>query len=642
MPKITKIPKNHTEIIKVKTKAASSTTPTPSAWWKEATIEKRAAGACATAAFLKENQQYRYRQAALFSRLYGNMPMFGWVGSNLTKLTSGSQLPIDRPTFNVVQSCIDTLTSRIVQGKPLPSFLTDLSDYKQRLLAKKMNNFIQGELYQTKAYQKAEFVLRDAEVLGTGAFKIFKDMNKRVAIERTLITDLLVDPNDALYGYPRQLYQLSLIDRAVLDEMFPKQASIVKVAEQAYADKSTEYQKTVSDQIMVVESWHLPSGPDADDGKHLISCTAGPLLDEDYEKDHFPFVFLHYTPRILGFWAQSLAEQLMGTQLEINKLLMTVSSSINLVGVPRVFVEEGSKVVKAHLNNQIGSIITYRGTMPSYQVAPCVPEEIYAQLQRLIDYAYQIAGISALAAASKKPLGLDSGKALREYDDLQTDRFAAFEKRWEGMFVEMTYQIIENAMEIAEEEGEYDTVYPSKNLSQQIDLPDAKLLKNPYIIKCLDASSLSKDPAGRKQDVIDMIQAGMLTPQEGRRLLYFSDLEQVEVLENAAEEKILKLLDKIVEEGDEEDFEYEGPDPDMNIELAEKLVNQYINLYTGLGIEEEKANLLRNFSSQVKNMKNEAAQAMQPPAAANPQQPLGVPEPRPVSDILPMQQPQTA
>jgi len=143
--------------------------------------------------------------------------------------------------------------------------------------------------------------------------------------------------------------------------MFPSDKSEIESAEQAYPDNTADAQKTASDQVMIAEAWHLPSSAESGDGRHVIVCTSGIILDEPYEKKQFPFVFLPYAPRMAGLWAQGLSEQLQGTQIKINKILVTISQSISLVGVPRVFVEDGSKVVKAHLNDKIGAIITYRG-----------------------------------------------------------------------------------------------------------------------------------------------------------------------------------------------------------------------------------------------------------------------------------------
>jgi len=622
--------------IRVRTKyGKQSTTPTVFSWWKAKNKAELNQQLLDTAGFLKEQQQFRFRQASIHARLYGNLPLAGWAGSSFNKIGQTGSLPVDRPTMNVIQSCVDTLCSRISQSRPRPLFLTDNSDYKQRTLSKQLNNFIAGELYQTDAYELAQTILRDASVVGTGCIHVYETDDERVGLERVLCTELFVDSNDAFYGEPRTMYRLKLVDRSVLKEIIPEYRSMIEKAEQAYPDSSGESQKTIADQVMIVEAWHLPSSKKANDGRHVISCSAGVLLDEEYTDDSFPFVFLHYSPRLVGFWAQGLAEQLTGTQVEINKLLVTISQSISLVGVPRVFVEDGSKVVKAHLNNSVGSIVTYRGTKPEYEVAPCVPAELYAQLQRLIDYSYQQSGISSLAATSQKPAGLNSGEAIRNYDDLQSDRFATLNKRYDSLFVELEYKIIYKAKDIAERTGKYQTVYPNKDGSKEIDLPKADLLDNPFIIQCFESSSLPRDPAGRLQKVTEMMQSGIIDPQEGRRLLDYPDLQQVDKLATAAEERIYKILDDIIESSS-----YEPPDPFIDLQLAKKIVSQYYNLYAASSLEESKLEMLRDWQQQILVLEQASMPPPMPgmgaPGAPSPDgsAPIAVPQAPPVSDLM--------
>lgn len=627
-----KIKPDKTEtVIKAKTATRAQYDPNKRAWWKADSKRELAEQILATASYLKKNQLYRIRQASIYTRLYGNMPLFNAFGTNFSKLNSGAQLPIDRPTMNVIQSCIDTLVSRVTQSKPRPIFLTDNGDHKMRTLAKQLNQFIMGEFYQTKAYRIGAQNLTDASVLGTGCVQVYADpTTDRVALDRVLETELYVDPNDAMYGRPTQMFRLKLVDRSMLCENFPDQLSIIKTAEDAYPDLSAESQQTVSDQVMVAEAWHLPSGKDAKDGLHAIVCSTGILAEDDFQKERMPFAFIDYNPRLLGKWGQSLAEQLMGTQVEINKLLMTISKSINLMGVPRVFVEDGSKVVKAHFNNEIGSIVTYRGTAPQFAVAPCIAPEIYAQLQRLVEYAYQQSGISTLASQGQKPSGLNSGAALREYDDIQTDRFSSLVRRYDDYYIDLAHLMIDTAKDICEKTGKYQTVYPDKDGTREISLPDAKLLDNPFVIQCYDTSSLPRDPAGRKEYVVEMMQAGIYSPQEGRRLLGFADTEQEDKLANSAEERILQYLDDIVEKG-----KYTPPDPFMDLQLAEKKVVEYYNLYVPAKLSESKAQQLRDFKTQVDTL---IQAAMPPPPAVMPggAPPIGVPQAPPSNDLMPI------
>jgi hypothetical protein len=591
-----------------------------SPWWEEKNPDKSAAMALTSAAYLKESQAYRYRQAAIYARLYGNQSLYSFAGSNISKMDQTYGLPQERPTFNLIQSVTDTLVSRISQSRPQPVFLTDNGDYKQRTLAKKLNNFILGEFYNTKAYEKAAIVLRDALVEGTGIIHVYEDADHRVALERVLLTELLIDPNEAMYGEPRQMYRIKLVDREVLMANFPKLKEKLAIAATAYPDNSSDSSKTVSDLIMVVEGWHLRSGKDATDGRHIMACSSGYLIDEEYTKDRFPFSFLHYAPRLLGFWAQGVAEQLMGTQMELNSILFTISRAIKLVGVPRVFQEEGAKISAAAHNNEIGVIVKYRGTKPSYEVAPCNAPELYAERDKLIQYGYQQSGVSALQASSQKPQGLDSGEAIRSYDDISTDRFASLSRRYDNFFIDLTYQIVDLAKDIAKPEdeggqGSYSTVYPNKNGTKEIDLPKAAMVEDKFIVQCFTQSSLPKDPAGRLQKVTEMVQSGMVTLQEGRRLLDYPDLEQVEKLANAGEERILQILDEIIETG-----KYTPPDPFMDLQLATTLCTQYINLYASAKLEEAKAQKLRDFFNQVQTIK-QAAMPPPMPGAGAPGQP---------------------
>jgi hypothetical protein len=610
-----------------KTKASDMEMSVLAPWWAESNADRAAALMLTTAAYLKESQAYRYRQAAIYARLYGNQSLYSFAGNNISKMDQTYGLPQERPTFNLIQSVTDTLVSRISQSRPQPVFLTDASDYKQRNLAKRLNNFIQGEFYQTKAYELGAICLRDALIEGTGVIHVYESPDHKVALERVLLTELLIDPNEAMYGEPRQIYRIKLVDRDVLYANFPKHKDKIEIAAKSYPDNSADSSKSVSDLVMVVEGWHLRSGKLIKDGRHTLAISSGYLIDEPYEKDRFPFAFLHYSPRLLGFWAQGVAEQLMGTQMELNSILYTISRAIKLVGVPRVFQEDGSKVVAAHHNNEVGVIVKYRGVKPSYEVAPCNAPELYAERDKLIQYGYQQSGVSALQASSQKPQGLDSGEAIRTYDDISTDRFAALSRRYDNLFIDLTYQIVDLAKDIAEEQGSYQTVYPNKNGTKEIDLPKAGMLEDTFLVQCFTQSSLPKDPAGRLAKVTEMAQAGMISLQEARRLLDYPDLEQVEKLANAAEERILSCLDDIVESG-----KYTPPDPFIDLDLATTLTTQYINLYAPAKLEESKMQKLRDFFSQVQAIKQAA---MPPPMPQAQPQPQAAPQPPPQSPLIP-------
>ena len=598
-------------------------------WWEAKDAGERSRQLFATVAYLKTAQQFRQRQAAQFARLYGGHSLYSFVGSNLSKMDQISTLAPNRPTYNLIASVTDTLVSRLSQSQPTPVFLTDNGDYKERNLAKKLNAFILGEFFRTKAYQIGEHILTDALVQGTGCVKILETMDGKVGLERILLTELFVDIQEAAFGDPRRMYQVKLMDRTMLESMFPKHKQKAAEAEKATIDSSSTTAQSVADLVMVVEGWALPSGEDTDDGYHSIVCSEGELFSEKWTKQTFPFVFLHHKKRQLGFWAQGVAESLLGTQLELNSLLDTISKSIKLFGVPRVFMEEGSKVNKAAFQNKIGMIIPYRGTPPIFSVSQSNAQEMYEERARLIQFGFEQEGLSMLAATSQKPAGLNSGEAQRVYQDINSDRFASLERRYTNFYVDLAYQIIDKAIDIAKREGTYKTVFTDRRKgSKEIELPDIKLLKDPFVIQAYVQSSLPKEPAGRLQKVTEMIQSNMITIQEGRRLLDFPDLGQIETLANSSEERIFYILDEIIENG-----VYEPPDQFMNLQKAAEIVTQYINLYATCKLEEDKMQMLRDFFTGIQDL----MMAAMPPAPVPmpPENQLALPAPLPRSEMLP-------
>jgi hypothetical protein len=623
------------ERIKMKTKDAQNGMGRElmAEWWKATSDEQLCSELCATFAFLKTNQEYRIRQIAVNIRMYCGLSVYSYAGSNVSKFDKTKTLPEDRPTFNMIQSNADTLVSHFAQQKPEPKFLTDNGDYKQRHIAQELNYFLLGEFDQVKAYVKSVKMIRDGIVIGTGALKVYPGDDDKVSVDRVMVTDLLIDENDSLNGDPQRLIQMKLVDRDKLIANNPKSKKFLSETQRSMPDNSPDSGQTIADQVMVLEGWSLPSGPDQDapnyiPGRHVIACGNGVLLDEPWHKPKFPFVFFKYSDPFLGFWGQGLATQLFGTQIALNRILYTIAKAITLVGVPRVFQEQSSKIVTAHHDNQVGVIVKYAGVKPSYEVAPCNAPELYAERDKLIQYGGNQCGVSMMQATGQKPQGLDSGEAIRSYVDMNSDRITELSNKVEQIFVDLAYHIIDCAMDIAKENGKYQTVYPNKDGTKEIGLPKMTLIKDPFVIKCFTESSLPRTPAGRIATVTDQVQAGMLTLKEGRRLMRYQDLEQNEKLDNASEERIFKILDDIVESG-----KYTPPDQFMDLQEAQTLVVAYINLYRAANLEQEKDDLLVTFFKQVLALQ-QGAQPPEIPSGA-PATPQANPEPAPTSPLVP-------
>ena len=594
-------------------------------WWA-APADERAQAIAGIVKQISEYDSKRQTQYQISTRLYGNSNLMGLNGLSYSKIMATQNALKDRLSYNVVQSAIDTITAKIAKNKPKPLFLTSGGDSKLQRKAKKLDQFIDGIFYENDAYHLGTQIFRDACVFGDGFVHVY-DHYGRVKYERVIPSELYVDWVEAFYGEPRQLHRVKNVDRLVLIDMFPSKKEAILSANSASADLLGQYQN-IADQITVVESWHLPSGPDAKDGRHCIIIQEATLFDEEYKKDFFPFAQLPWCRRMYGWWGQGLSEQIQNIQLEINKILWVIQRSFHLAGSFKIFLENGSKIVKEHLSNDIGGIVTYTGTAPQYVVPQIVAPEMYQHLTRLKGDAFEQAGISMLSAASQKPSGLNSGKALREFNDIESDRFMTVGQEYERFFLNLAKISIDLAKDIYQEDKKYPVKVPGKKFIETIDWKEIDLEDDEYVMKAFPVSSLPNEPAGRLQTITEYTQAGFIQPRTARRLLDFPDLDQVEDLANAKEDYIQKILDQITEDG-----EYTDPEPLDDLQLCLEMSLEYYQQGKLQNLDEDKLDLLRNFIKKTQ-MLIQKGQAVQPSAPAPAPGAQANPMPAPQSDLL--------
>ena len=536
---------------------------------------------------------------SLFENYYNN-------ALNPVGYKTGTLFDDDRVTFNVIASCCNTVTAKIAKTRPRPIFLTSGGDFSLKRKAKLLTKFVDGMFYQTDLYNVMQRVFLDSCVFGTGVLKVFVEDNE-VKVERVFPSELIVDEYEARYGEPRQMFQRKVMPREVVMGLFPNHQE--EIAAAAPCDPEDRTYNT-GDMIEVIEAWHIPSAEGVDDGRHVICIDNATLFDEKYEKSYFPFVTIRWTRRMLGYYGQGLAEQLRGIQAEINQLLLNIQEQMNLA-TPKVFLERGSQVAKEQINNQTWGIVEYEGQPPRFFVPQTVAGEVFSHLDRLYNRAYEISGISQLSATSLKPAGLESGVALREYSDIETERFVIVGQAYEAAFLEVARQMIDLAKDVSEEGKTYEVIsYGDKDI-EKIQWSDIDLREDQYRMKVYPASLLPTTPAARLQTVIEMAQAGLIDKAETRSLLDFPDIEQFNRLATAQIDEAEMLVEQILENGI-----YYPPEPFSNLELHLKYFQAAYTRARTDNVPEDRLELMRLYMQ-------ECMALLQPPAPPLPVMPGG-------------------
>src|SRR5260370_5856562 len=171
---------------------------------------------------LKHQQRHRIKQLMDSARLYGNTPLFGPYGSNQVRYrqTYGSQ-SMDRITFNLIQSVVDTLVSRMAaKNKPKPYFLTSGGTWDDIRQAKELNKFIDGLFNEVKAYDIGIQAMKNAAIHHDGIVHIF-ERDGKVTWELVPANEILIDEVQAILGKPRQWHRVPLVSFTQLATLFP-------------------------------------------------------------------------------------------------------------------------------------------------------------------------------------------------------------------------------------------------------------------------------------------------------------------------------------------------------------------------------------------------------------------------------------
>jgi hypothetical protein len=586
-------------------------------WWKESRPLERAQLLVAAADELKERSTERSQSNLRHAKLYGN---FDAVGFGVRDYTKAASAPTNKIALNVVASCVDTLNAKIAKNRPRPSFQTDGGNWKMQQKAKRLDKFTRGLFYEAKIYQVAPEVFLDSLIFDIAAMKVFIDPGtRRLKFERIFPDELFVDDTDGLYGTPRQLFQRKIVAKELLLAEFGEDKALCEVI-CAAKPPADAFHRGFGDCVEVWEAWHLPSGPDADDGLHVIAMQGAELFKEEWKRDYFPFAFQRFTKRRLGFWGQGLVERLSGIQVEINRLLRSITEQLRRKGRGRIFVPIGSKVVPAHMTNGIADIVFYAGNHPPViDSSNAVAQEEFMQLERLRSWAYQEAGISELSAGAKKPSGLDAAVAMREFNDIETERFAMQGKNYEQFFLDAT-EIALDLINEASESG-YKVRMPDRRFVEEIDWKDIDFKRDAYVMQMFPVSSLPQTPSHRLQRVRELMADGFVADKgEARRLLDFPDLDAESHVATAALDDVDATISRIL---DDPKPKLIPPDEFQNLPLLVQRAQAAYLRGKNHGAEPERLNMLRRLIDQASNLLLKAQEP--PPQAAPPMGPEMMP-----------------
>lgn len=487
------------------------------------------------------------------------------TAGNPTNTTETPGLVIE----NVIASCVDTVHAQIATVDVLPKYETDNGGWTVQKTAKRLGRYAEGLGKLLEIPKTCKRAFKSMPKKGTGVVKVYVNHWDEVKVEAVRIDDLVVDEAECRNGgTPRQMHRRMVnVDRAELIAMFPDKEDEIRAAQRGsrWSNMWAGYRPVVDDELVVIESHKLPVGRKGKagyrPGRHTICADGVDLLDEEWHKDHFPYVWGVWEEREGGFYGISLTEGIAGIQRALNKRNLQIDRGLDLGAFPTTYVSMADANIAIQTINRLGSVAVYKGQQPMTVQPPAVSPEVYQTRQDLKSAAYENSGVSRMASQAVKPAGIDSGVAMREYRDQTTQRFATQEEAYEDFVLQVYWLALECCKELGEKAPKIPKVtrFGTRRLEwKDVDMGDVK-------VQMSAASTLSRTPAGRMQTALEWAQAGVISTDEFRKLSEHPDLDRILSLYTQGMESIEEDIEAI------EDGMSVTPEPFSNLALAQRM-----------------------------------------------------------------------
>lgn len=542
---------------------------------------------------IEDDQQSRYSAYKEYQRLFTTGD--GEFGDDiLGALLSGSL------SQNELANTIETLWAQVFKNTIVPAVACSEADYDEWSRAKAYGRWLEGVLDESGAYEEAfPRAGLDTLVFGTGAIKVFSeddpddDEVAHVRCERTNPRYLLVDKLEAKNGKPRSFYQKDHIDRwrclaiyGVKDrdlygDVEERRAGIIGCTGNDDEDLG-DSNVMRCDMLTIREAWHLPSKPGAKDGRHVVWVKGCTLLDEEFDWDTFPFIFIRFGGKpIEGFWGDSAVRRVAPTQKLLDKLNDKIDESQDVMGVPRIVTQKGNLPNKAQIDDLPGGILEVENINGIKEWnAQCVTPELYNDRDNAPRKMRSLLGVSDFEVQQQIPQGMRdvSGAFLERWVDQGQARHAMFHKEYEQAVVKLAYLFMREAERLQKEGKKVVVTAPGslKTSIETLEFADVRIDRKRMKLIVQPMSQLPQTFAG-KVEAIARLRNDAKVPLDQKtalRMLQVPDLNSATDLLVSDEEIIQKNLHWMVKNN-----KYLPPLPFDNLDLIVQMTTRFINNY---------------------------------------------------------------
>ena len=547
-------------------------------------------------------QNPRQDRFSTYEKVYRNEDITESLALEAELNSLGSELTeYSRSSHNLVAQVVDNIVSRIVRTKPRSIYSVHGGNWSLRRNARMQQKWV-DYIAQAKFFRRlARTQVLHGCLLGVGHTKIYRRHGYNdVACMHIHPSDIFVDQTEATFGVVKRLFHRQFLSRDVVRKLFSGHEATVDasgiMSEGDFRQRGDTHQagSPILDQVEVCEAWHLPSFPGAGDGRHVCFTDEGLLFNKPWEREDFPVMSFQWKERPGDFFhGISVTEEILGIHLDMNFTLQQVHEGIEVSGSPTWLTPQAANVSRDELTDLPGQVVEFTGAVPPtlVQYNQVATDMVgYAQAQEA--RAYRRLGLDS-STPNQPSAGLETGRAVRMDFDARSMAFVTALQNWENLYEDFAYKALAAGKECWEHDNSYSVVVPrNKWTIQDVPWKDVEIDdRSKYTLRVQVGSQLSQHPAGRIDDVQNLINSGAVTDQaEKRALMDLADLDSSNSKATAALDAIEFMCEEMLDEGVEH-----FPEPYDDLDLCMSTASaEYLKARTS-GAPEDRLNLMRQF-----------------------------------------------
>jgi hypothetical protein len=551
-------------------------------WWQIDDRRERASVLSATCDRIARATQARITRAKRNLSLFENRKLTSLSPDAYYTMAELDGEEFDRQRINLARAIVNAAVAK-VGGKQRPKVqfcVSAAADWATKRKAKRRERIVeaiqsqpQSSLQHADAWMVALMNLRDAAVCDMGARKWEIDWNtRRIVCRRVVPWELMVDPYEAKYGSPRNLFHEYGQDRFLLAEQFPAFEEDIMAApamsQEPHSD-ATEYLGDAQRLVRVREGWRLPTGDRH--GRHSIAVGSVDLLDgEDGEwcRDFFPFEIITWQPWFLGIFGTGVVDEIAPICDEINASTERWAQAENRGSNVFVVAQKGTVAREQITSNVPFSLVEVElsaTAMPQLVVPETQGQASILWNERLKALAYEIPGMTQQGATGQTANGVTAAVAMREENRIETERFSWQWRSYELMCtVGDARQINACLRELAEEDPDYAIRWAGGAYLQEARIGDFDFDDSQYVVQPYAVSGLVNTPTDRLNLASDLFDKGVLSREAFLRVIQYKNIDE----ELAGQSKQGELLEQMIGWWLDADLDLlEARDPDYLAEI---------------------------------------------------------------------------